>query len=67
MLKNKLLHSFLLVLFVLCGLILCSYIPKSKFFGFELKRIDVFSDIKTERPKKEIVKVRPLRRKSKVQ
>ena len=56
MLKNKLFHSFLLVFLVCSGLIFCSYIPKTKVFGYEIKHTDVFCDIITERPKKEFVK-----------
>ena len=56
MLKNKLFHSFLLPLLVLFGLIFCSFIPNAKLFGYELKKVDVFSDIKVEKSKHTIQK-----------
>ena len=49
MLKNKLFHSFLISTLVLSGLVLCSYIPKNKIFGYEIKKIDVFSDVRVEK------------------
>ncbi len=52
MLNNKLFHSFLISFLVLIGLGLCSYIPKTKLFGYELKKIDVLSDIRPEKKQK---------------
>jgi len=49
MLKNKLFHSFLISTLVLSGLVLCSYIPKKKIFGYEIKKMDVFSDVRAEK------------------
>jgi len=52
MLKNKLFHSFLVSFLVLLGLILSSYIPESEMFGFKLKKMDIFSDIRIEKKQK---------------
>ena len=57
MFRNKLFHSFLLSFFVLIGLVFCSYIPKTKLLGYEIKNVDIFSDIKIEKKEKKNLKI----------
>ncbi len=46
--KNKLINSFLISFFVLIGLVLCSFIPTTSILGLEIKKMDIFSDIRID-------------------
>ena len=46
--QNKLINSFLISFFVLIGLVLCSFIPTTSIFGLEIKKMDIFSDIRID-------------------
>ncbi len=56
MLKNKLFHSFLFSFFVLVGLVIFSFFPKANIIGFEVKNVDILSDIRFDEPLKKTIK-----------
>lgn len=44
---NKLLHSVLLAVMVLAGLLLLHFVPEMTVFGYETKSVDMFADVHT--------------------